>query len=99
MPVIVPQQMLSYPHIWKHGGKMQVLCVTSFVILTIDCVGSSHMVVWQPRTRRWSRHTDVAGSSDAKPKKEATRQWDNSIHRMQFRVHCVPTNNQCKTIC
>jgi hypothetical protein len=37
-------------------------------------VGSSHTVMWQPRTRRWSRHTDnAAGSSDVKPKNEATR--------------------------
>jgi hypothetical protein len=52
------------------------------------------MVVWQPRIKRWSRHTDVTGSSDAKPNKEATRQWDNSIRRGQFVVHCVPRNNQ-----
>jgi hypothetical protein len=54
------------------------------------------MVVWQPRTRRWSRHTDnVAGSSDAKSKNEATRQWDNSIRRVKFGLCCVLTNNQC----
>jgi hypothetical protein len=30
-------------------------------------------MVWQPRTRRWSRQTDnVAGSSDVKSRKEAT---------------------------
>jgi hypothetical protein len=59
-------------------------------------VGSSHMVVWQPRTMRWSRHTDnVAGSRDAKPKKEAMRQLDNSISCVQFLVRCVLTNKQC----
>jgi hypothetical protein len=44
------------------------------------------MVVWQHRTGRWSRHTDnVAGSSDAKPKKEATRKTDNSIRHVQLK--------------
>jgi hypothetical protein len=38
------------------------------------------MEVWQPHTRRESLHTDVTGSSDAKPKKEATHQSDNSDH-------------------
>jgi hypothetical protein len=47
--------------------------------------------VWQPRTRRWSRHTDnVEGSSDVKSKKEATRQSDNRNHRVQLGIRCVP---------
>jgi hypothetical protein len=42
-------------------------------------VGFSHMVVWQPRTRRWTRHTDnVAGSSDVSSKNSSTHQPDNS---------------------
>jgi hypothetical protein len=66
-----------------------------FKHVKILIVGSSQMVVWQPRTRRRSRHTDnVAGYSDAKYKKEVTRQWDNSIRRVWFRVRCVPTNNK-----
>jgi hypothetical protein len=60
-------------------------------------------VVWQPRTRRWTRHIqNVAGSRDARSKNEATRLWDSSIRRVQFGVRCVPTNNQCiklQTIC
>jgi hypothetical protein len=44
-------------------------------------VGFSHMVVWQPRTRRWTLHTDnVAGSSDVSSKNEDTRESDNSDH-------------------
>jgi hypothetical protein len=48
-------------------------------------------VVSQPRTRRWSCHTDnVAGSSDVKSKKESTRQSDNRNHRVQLGIRCIP---------
>jgi hypothetical protein len=72
-----------YNHKIYHGTKSQA----SINKCIQNDVGSSHMVVWQPRTRRWSRHTDVTGSSDAKPKKDATRQSDNSDHiKRQFEL-------------
>jgi hypothetical protein len=47
-------------------------------------------VVWQPRTRRWSRHTDVAGSSDVSSKNASTRQSDNRNQRVKLGIRCVP---------
>jgi hypothetical protein len=55
--------------------------------------GSSEL--WQ-HWARWHHTDNVAGFNDAKSKKEATRQWDNSIRHLQFIVRCVPTKNQCK---
>jgi hypothetical protein len=45
-------------------------------------------MVWHPRTRRWTRHTDnVAGSSDVSSKNEATCEPDNSDHtKRQFEL-------------
>jgi hypothetical protein len=63
-------------YISKYLYSIKVLITLRIHHMNITDVGSSHMVVWQPRTRQWSRHTDnVAGSSDAKSKREAMRQW------------------------
>jgi hypothetical protein len=44
-------------------------------------------VVWHLRTRRWTRHTDVAGSGDVSSKNESTREPDNSDHtKRQFEL-------------
>jgi hypothetical protein len=54
--------------------------------------------LWQPHTRRWARHTDVAGSSDARPglRIEVTRQSDNRNHLVQLGNRCVPrTTHEC----
>jgi hypothetical protein len=57
-------------------------------------VGFSHMVVWQPLTRRWTRHTEnVAGSSDVSSKNAFTRQSDYRNHSVRLGIRCVP---QCK---
>jgi hypothetical protein len=46
------------------------------------------VVMWQPRTRRWTRHTDnVTGTSDVSSKNGTTRQSDNSDHtKRQFEL-------------
>jgi hypothetical protein len=38
--------------------------------------------LWTLATLGLVAYTDVTGSSDAKSKEEATRQWGNSIHHM-----------------
>jgi hypothetical protein len=44
-------------------------------------------MVWHPHTRRWTRHTDITGSSDVSSKNETTRQSDNSEHtKRQFKL-------------
>jgi hypothetical protein len=58
------------------------------------------MVVWQPRIRRWTHHTDnVAGSSDVSSKNEATRELDNSNHCVQLGIRSVreQLSVQCKS--
>jgi hypothetical protein len=50
------------------GGSLHVLHIKCNGYTT---VGSSHKVVWQPRTRWWTRHTDnVAGSVTPIPRKK-----------------------------
>jgi hypothetical protein len=80
---------------WRIYELCNLICVAGCPLVSAKL--KAVVELWQPLTRRWTRHTDnVAGTSGARSKNEATRQWDNSIRRVQFRVRCVPTNNQCK---
>jgi hypothetical protein len=69
-------------------------CAVAYFVYNVFAVlGFSHMVVWQPRPRRWSRHIDnVAGSSDVSTKNATAhqpndKQFELSTRPGQSRIH------------
>jgi hypothetical protein len=68
------------------------------VLTCPQCEIINGIELWQPRTRRWTHHTDVAGS-----KNEAARESDNSDHtKQQFELvtrlgqSCISNYTTCR---